>query len=241
VIGNILGITVPGFVLGAFFMARANRGLPRAVANARWLKLIVFFVIVHIVLGVAAAGRPWVTVLVSLIVGAGFVELRSAWQRMSAPRPARVWAVYLAIAATAMPTSWMLAPAVFALLFLITAASDGFSQVVGQLFGHRKLAPKISPAKTVEGLLGGLVAAVAVALLTNEVLGLTTPSRAAALAVATGLAGLAGDLAASWVKRRAGIKDFSNTLPGQGGFLDRFDSLLGALILIGPTLPVLGG
>jgi len=47
---------------------------------------------------------------------------------------------------------------------------------------------------------------------------------------------LVGDLAASWVKRRAHLKDFSNALPGQGGFLDRFDSLLGAMTLVGPTL-----
>jgi phosphatidate cytidylyltransferase len=45
-------------------------------------------------------------------------------------------------------------------------------------------------------------------------------------------AGLCGDLAASWLKRRAGIKDYSNVLPGQGGLLDRFDSLIGALTLL---------
>jgi phosphatidate cytidylyltransferase len=51
--------------------------------------------------------------------------------------------------------------------------------------------------------------------------------------VLTAVTGLVGDLAASWVKRRAGIKDYSSALPGQGGFLDRFDSLLGALALAG--------
>jgi phosphatidate cytidylyltransferase len=60
--------------------------------------------------------------------------------------------------------------------------------------------------------------------------------QALALSLATGLAGLAGDLAASWVKRRAAIKDYSAALPGQGGFLDRFDSLLGALLFVGAIL-----
>jgi hypothetical protein len=55
------------------------------------------------------------------------------------------------------------------------------------------------------------------------------------------IAGLAGDLSASWVKRRAGIKDFSNALPGPGGFLDRFDSLLGALVLIGTAITLTVG
>jgi phosphatidate cytidylyltransferase len=63
----------------------------------------------------------------------------------------------------------------------------------------------------------------------------------AVLAVLTGLAGLAGDLAASWAKRRAGIKDYSAALPGQGGFLDRFDSLLGALAIMGTLLVTFAG
>jgi phosphatidate cytidylyltransferase len=147
-----------------------------------------------------------------------------------------VWPVYTAVALTACLASWFLPANVFAFLFLVTAASDGFSQVVGQLCGRRKLAPRISPGKTVEGLLGGLLAAVGVALLTRDVLGVATRTDVAALALATGMAGLVGDLAASWVKRRASLKDYSNALPGQGGFLDRFDSLLGALTLVGPAL-----
>ena len=59
------------------------------------------------------------------------------------------------------------------------------------------------------------------------------PLRAAALGLLIGVTGLAGDLAASWVKRRAQLKAYSCALPGQGGFLDRFDSLLGTLALVG--------
>ena len=64
------------------------------------------------------------------------------------------------------------------------------------------------------------------------VAGLELP-RAVLLGVVVGVTGLAGDLAASWVKRRARLKDYSTVLPGQGGFLDRFDSLLGTLALAG--------
>ena len=239
-IGEVVAVTVAGFAVGAVFMALANRRVSVETAGARWLKVTVFFVIVHAVLGVAAAGRPWVTALLLLVLAAGASELRRAWQLIQVPRPACVWPVFAVIAVLALVNSWFLSPGVFAFLFLAAAACDGFSQVVGQLFGRRKLARTVSPEKTVGGLVGGLIAAVVVALLTRDLLGTGSPLVAGTLAVFTGLAGLAGDLAASWVKRRAGIKDYSAALPGQGGFLDRFDSLLGALALVGTALVLTG-
>jgi phosphatidate cytidylyltransferase len=236
---GFLAVTLPGFVLGAIFMALANRNATAEIARARWLKLAVFFVIVHVVLAVSAAGRPWVTALVAVILAAGGVEFTLAWRAMQPPRPSRAWILFAIVAALALGASWFLPSPIFAFLFLVTAACDGFSQVTGQLVGHIKLAPRVSPRKTVEGLAGGLIAAVVVALLLRDVLGAGLPATAT-IALLTGVAGLAGDLAASWVKRRAGIKDFSAALPGQGGFLDRFDSLLGALVLVGPLLAVAG-
>lgn len=236
-IASLFAVTLPGFAVGAVFMALASRRVPASVARARWLKLGVFFLIVHLVLGVAVAGRAWVTLLVFCILAAGAVELRDAWAGMDSPRPRRIWPGYVVVASASLVASWQLPPSVFAFLFLVTAASDGFAQVVGQLFGRTRLAPRISPAKTVEGLVGGLVAAIVVALLARGVL-LEHASvlQTALLALVTGFAGLVGDLSASWIKRRAGIKDYSTALPGQGGFLDRFDSLLGALSLVGPPL-----
>jgi phosphatidate cytidylyltransferase len=232
----LFAVTLPGFAVGSVFMALANRGIGRDAARERWLKLVVFFLIVHLVLGVAALGRPWVTTLVAVIVGAGAVELSAAWSRMRKPRPAAPWPLFALAAAIALAASWSLPGAVFAFLFLVTAACDGFSQVVGQLVGRHRLAPSISPAKTVEGLAGGLFAGVVVALLARPMLVEWTAGRTVFLALGVGLAGLSGDLAASWVKRRAGIKDYSVALPGQGGFLDRFDSLLGALAIVGAAL-----
>lgn len=234
----IFAVTLPGFLVGAMFMALASRRAPPGAMRQRWLKLGVFFLIVHGVLLVAVLGHPWTTLLLAVIAAAGWFELWHAWRRMEPPKPALVWPTYLLVCASVLAVSTQLSGAAFAFLFIVTAACDGFSQVVGQLLGRRPLAPRISPAKTVEGLVGGLGAALVVAaLLGRNLLPLPVPW-ILALALGTGLAGLAGDLAASWVKRRAAIKDYSAALPGQGGFLDRFDSLLGAMSLVGVFLAV---
>jgi len=230
VIEGILRITLAGFALGALVMALGNRAATAQAARARWYKLGVFFVIVHVVLAAAALGRSWVLVLLGVILTAGALELARAWRRIPAPRPRVIWPVFVLAAGVAGWNAARMPPSAFAFVFVTAAACDGFSQVVGQWLGRRPLAPKVSPAKTTEGFLGGLAAAMAVASLVRGLVGLSI-WQAAALGVLVGVAGLAGDLAASWVKRRAGLKDYSGALPGQGGFLDRFDSLLGALAL----------
>lgn len=237
-IGAIFQVTLPGFVLGAAVMALANRRVPAQVARARWLKLFVFGLIVHGVLGAAALGPGAVLALMALVLTIGARELAGAWRRMESPRPGFVWPAFVVVAAACLSAAWALPPETFAALYVVTAAFDGFSQVTGQWLGRRKLAPRLSPGKTVEGLVGGLVAATLVAILVRTLLH-AEAGTAAAIGLAIGGAGLAGDLAASWVKRRAGLKDFSALLPGQGGVLDRFDSLLGALAIVGVPLSLL--
>jgi phosphatidate cytidylyltransferase len=146
-----------------------------------------------------------------------------------------LWPAYFAVATLAVVNGGRISPEAFAFVYVVTAACDGFSQVVGQWLGRRPLAPRVSPRKTVAGLVGGLIAAIVVAVLVRGLVGVG-PIVAVCIGVATGLAGLAGDLSASWIKRRAGLKDYSAALPGQGGFLDRFDSLLGALVIVGSLL-----
>ena len=182
--------------------------------------------------GSRASGVPGYVAVVGVILAAGAAELAGAWRRIQAPKPAAIWPVFVIAGIASLWSAAILPPPAFAFVFLAAAACDGFSQVTGQWLGRHPLAPRISPAKTVEGFLGGLCAAAAVSALVSGLAGLS-PQRAAVLGVVIGVAGLLGDLAASWVKRRAGIKDYSAALPGQGGFLDRFDSLLGALALAG--------
>ena len=232
IVAGVLAVTLAGFTLGAVVMAAGSRTVSTATARARWYKLAVFFVIVHVMLGAAALRRPWVIGVLIAILAAGTVELARAWQRVAEPRPSVIWPVFLTVAVAALWNASRIPPAAFGFLFLCAAAGDGFAQVVGQWLGRRPLAPSVSPAKTIEGFLAGLCAAASVAVLASGLVE-WPPLRAAALGLLIGVTGLAGDLAASWVKRRAQLKDYSGALPGQGGFLDRFDSLLGTLALVG--------
>jgi phosphatidate cytidylyltransferase len=171
-------------------------------------------------------------------VAVGALELKGATRRMRSGSSATVWCVFGLVSALLLVNVSRLAPAEVAYLYVVVAVYDGFSQVSGQLFGRRLLVPRISPGKTVEGLAGGLAGAVLVAAALRGLVGLGFPG-ACATGLATGLSGLAGDLAASWVKRSSGIKDYSNLLPGHGGVLDRFDSFLSAGAIVGTVLRAL--
>jgi phosphatidate cytidylyltransferase len=111
--------------------------------------------------------------------------------------------------------------------FLVLMGADAGAYYIGRALGKRKLAPSISPGKTWEGVVGGLVAALAMAVLSHYwffrelTLAYTLP-----LAAIMTVLGIFGDLAESALKRGAGAKDAANILPGHGGILDRLDSLL---------------
>jgi len=115
---------------------------------------------------------------------------------------------------------------------ILTWATDVGAYMFGRTFGRKKLIPSISPGKTVEGAVGGLGFTIVVCLLYVRFilmpyaqLGLTIQG-AVLFAIVVSVAAQTGDLAESLLKREAGIKDSSNIIPGHGGILDRFDSLL---------------
>lgn len=113
-------------------------------------------------------------------------------------------------------------PLLLLYLIVVVQLSDVFQYVFGKLFGRHLLAPQVSPSKTIEGLLGGGIAAIAVGI------GLSfltpfTPLEAAGMSLAIVIAGFFGGLVLSAVKRDLGVKDWGHMIEGHGGILDRID------------------
>ena len=119
------------------------------------------------------------------------------------------------------------------LAVLGTWATDTFAYAVGRLFGRTKIAPRISPGKTVEGTAAAVIGGLASVFALGEVLDLPlSTAEALLLCVIFPPFAVIGDLAESFVKRGAGVKDTSDLVPGHGGFLDRLDSLLFTVPLV---------
>jgi phosphatidate cytidylyltransferase len=120
-------------------------------------------------------------------------------------------------------------------VFVVTFGNDTGAYFVGRALGRHKLAPTISPGKTVEGLFGGLLAGVGVLLAYRALFfpGLRVFD-AVVIGTAAGILGPAGDLTESMLKRAAGAKDSGRLIPGHGGMLDRIDALLfiGAYVFV---------
>jgi phosphatidate cytidylyltransferase len=113
------------------------------------------------------------------------------------------------------------------LLYMTVFVFDGFSQLFGQLFGTRKMVPRISPGKTLVGFIGG----VGMALVSSKMASVNGFSYTLSQTLFIVAGAFLGDLLASWYKRLIGVKDYNQIIPGHGGFLDRFDSLLGACVV----------
>jgi phosphatidate cytidylyltransferase len=132
--------------------------------------------------------------------------------------------------------------------FVVAFLSDSGAYFAGLKFGKHKLAPVVSPNKTIEGAVGGLVAAMAGMLVYALILDLGFPRLrinygfAILYGLLGSLAGMFGDLCFSIIKRQTGIKDYGNLIPGHGGVLDRLDSmmmvapLVEALLLLAPVV-----
>ena len=138
--------------------------------------------------------------------------------------------LYLGLLGSFLPRLLQLgdgAPAAFFILFVVTWCTDTFAYFVGITFGRRPLLPKVSPKKSIEGLLGGIVGAcIGLWVSQRTFASFLDSTDVVILGVGLAIAGHCGDLVESALKRDAGVKDTSKVLSGHGGILDRLDSLL---------------
>jgi len=130
-------------------------------------------------------------------------------------------------------------PELLLFALLIVWVADIGAYFVGKGFGRVKLAPKISPGKTWEGVLGGLSAVMVLAALGSQVLGINI-AVLVPFCVAVAMLSIVGDLTVSMFKRNAGVKDSGSLFPGHGGVLDRIDSVTAAAPLFALALGWIG-
>jgi CDP-diglyceride synthetase len=223
--GALLLIAGSLFALGGMLMILGqivHRADP-ARRRSDGIKYIVYVVVIGSLLASLSLSRLLAAIFLSAIAIGGARELH-ANLRGHGTRPAGIAILFGLLAA------WSLGQLLLgrwgATLVLLVATCDAFSQLWGRLLGRHPLCPRISPAKTVEGLVGGVAMTVLVAALISPLLPVLQVDRRIILGAVVAVGATAGDLGFSYFKRRLGIKDFSSTLPGHGGLLDRFDSLI---------------
>lgn len=224
---TIYAIILLYFLAGGIGFYAINRKKDPSVAKKSYLKFFTYFIIINVLFFSIALAPLVFRIIVGIIILGGFFELINLYgesgysHKMFFILSILIFSV-LAVglfAFSGLDSSLVL----FSLLVL--SIFDSFSQITGQLWGKKNPFPQISPNKTVGGLAGGAVVALVSAYLLRS---LPSFSVAEALMYGTAVVIFAffGDLAASYYKRTYQTKDFSRMIPGHGGILDRFDSLV---------------
>ena len=215
------------FVLGGLGFYLINRNKDPQVARKSYTKFFVYFIIINILFFSIIVNNVVFRYLSVLIIAAGFFEMLKLY-RASGFKNNRFFLFSFFIFAILSAGFYFfsgLNQELILFTFLVLSIFDSFSQITGQLWGNSKILPDISPNKTLGGLVGGAITAIASALLLNR---LYSGTLLHALFMAAGIVIFAfgGDLLAWLYKRKYNVKDYSNLIPGHGGFLDRFDSLI---------------
>jgi phosphatidate cytidylyltransferase len=205
--GEVQGVLAAGTVLFAFYFHRHDL-IPAIIASLVIVELLVQ-------LGINAGKEDLSNVLAVTSVNV-FGVLYTAV----------LGGYIIALRVIESPVPYMAAK-LLTLFFMVVFAGDTAAYYTGRAIGRRKLAPKISPGKTIEGVIGGLLGNVVAVLIAHfTFLPQLEVVYAVPLALAMGAAGITGDLCESMIKRGAKAKDASKLIPGHGGLLDRLDSML---------------
>lgn len=230
---KLYGLLVFYFFVGGIIMFYVNKNKDRKYRQNNWLKYIVYFVLVNVLFVSILIHAIFFHYVFIAILALGYYEIiKNTYDSRNIKVGIVVVTVFSFFAFACYDFSLMPKTHLFYTLYL-TTVFDAFSQLTGQLIGKRKLLAKVSPNKTLEGFLGGMVFSVLTSVFIRNLIGI---SLIESILLGAGIVGFAffGDMMASYCKRKFNKKDFSHLIPGHGGVLDRFDSLIsaGAFIFI---------
>lgn len=219
------------FIIGAILLVIIHQKRPSINQKNNWTKYGTYVFIINAVLATVIFFPDFFIYLAIIILFFSWYELIRLFFKTGKKKvflliiPVFILLSFTFIRFSFLPGDWMLM-AVF-----VVSIFDAFSQLSGQLLGNTRILPKISPNKTLEGSIGGLLFALVFAGYIGKAISLPLVS-SIVIGFAIAVFGFIGDLLASALKRRTGVKDFSQLLPGHGGFLDRFDSLIFTSLLM---------
>jgi phosphatidate cytidylyltransferase len=218
-----LAYSLLGFI-GLYFI---NRKKESREARKSWIKTITYFFIINILFFSIVINPHVFRYLAVIIIIAGFLELFKLFRESGYEKKTLflVSTIIFAMFSFCFFVFSGMDKELILFTFMILSIFDSFSQITGQILGRKKILPKISPDKTVEGFIGGFLVALVSAILLKDLVAepvLKAMIKAAEIAVFAFI----GDASKSYYKRRYNVKDFSNLFPENGGFLDRFDSLI---------------
>jgi phosphatidate cytidylyltransferase len=215
------------FFLGSIAFYFINRKKEPNEARKSWIKFFTYFFIIHILFFSIVIYTPVFKYIALIIIVAGSYELYNVFNK-SGFRHRNFFLLSLSlfmIFSLGFFLFSIMEKRLILFAFLLLSIFDSFSQISGQLWGKRKIFPEISPNKTIEGFFGGFIMVVLSALLLKSLVA-STYLNAILLAIGIAVFAFLGDMVTSLYKRTYNVKDYSNLIPGHGGFLDRFDSLI---------------
>jgi phosphatidate cytidylyltransferase len=219
----IFYFTVGCAILGAMGVGIASLNADGDLVRRRWVKYYSYIITTLVV--IITIFTKLFSILTMLIILAGYIEIARAvvkYKKRSFQLLVSSMAGYTLIAAGFLFFSFIFNPFFLFSIYLQVTMFDIFSQVAGTWLGRRAIVPAMDRAKTVEGVTGGFIFCVVTALIVSGMMNVTL-AVSLFIGVLTATTAVTGDLLASWFKRRMHIREYSKLLPGQGGFLDRFD------------------
>ena len=232
-------IILSGMMYEYYLMIRSTGVKPQAVPG------ILLGISVYVLSSLVAAGWLETRMLLIIIPIITMVMVAELYRHQEKPFDSLAHTffplVYLALPLSLIPFSaftheglssilphgnMIFSPGIIIGFFIILWVNDTGAYLAGTAFGKHRLMERVSPKKSWEGFIGGLVFSVAAAMLLSGWLGVVSRNKWIIISLIISVAGTYGDLIESMLKRSIGVKDSGTVMPGHGGFLDRFDSAI---------------